>query len=89
MVHVVLARARDPQGQEGQTQNGTLDLLGVLFHNREGVIDLGETVVGQRVRLFDIGLYVSVRPLGIREEGRHETMVPLIGEGKGLLAIGV
>lgn len=86
---VVLAITDDAEGEVGEVKDGTLDLLGVLLHNGEFGVDLGEAVGGEGVGLGDVGGYIAVWTLCVGDEGGNELLVAGVGEVEGLLAIGI
>lgn len=85
--NVVLALAGHSQGHESQVEDGVLDLLGVLLHDGELVVDFGEAAVGELIGLLDVGRDVAVGTLSVGEDWSDDLAVALVGEFDTLFAV--
>lgn len=65
------------------------DLLGIFADDREAGIDLGQTLVSQRVGTSDIGGNVAVRCREVGQDWFGKAVVALVGKLERLGTIGV
>ena len=86
---VVLALARQTEGEEGIVEDGALDLGRVFLDDREGLVDFAQAAVGDGVGFGDDGSDVAVWFLGVWEDGLDEGLEAGVGEVERFLAVGV
>lgn len=75
--------------EEGRVDDGVFDLFGVFLDDGEPFVDLGQTLVAERVGFGDVGCDVGVGCGEVREEGLCETLVALVGvlDGGGAVLV--
>jgi len=72
---VVFALADELERPVGVVDDGALDLLRLFLHHGEGLIDLGEALISQRVGLGHVWCDVAVRLGEVREARFGEGLV--------------
>lgn len=84
MLHI----AGDTDGQRGTVVDRTAQFLGVLLDDREAGVDLGQTLVAERVGTGQVGSDIAVGSGEVGQNGFGKTVVALVGEFEGLGSVG-
>lgn len=86
---VILALARQTEGEECIVQDGSLDGGCVFLDDREGLVDFAQATLGDGVGLGDDRSDESVGFLGVWEDGLDEGLEAGVGEVKRFLSVGI
>lgn len=86
---VLPALARQTEGQEGVVEHGALDLVRVLLHDREGLVDFAEAAVGHGVGFGYDRCHEAVWFLRVGEDWLDEGFETRVREVERFLAVWV
>lgn len=81
--------AGDTDGQRSTVVDRTTQFFGILLDDREAGVDLGQTLVAERVGTGQIRSNIAVGSGEVWQNGFGKTVIALVGEFKGLGSVRV